>query len=255
MAKRDHSIENEPHLQSGGWQRDPSEAKAEARINEATVRENIDDVIDQSVWSEPAVSENVTGPPPEGAMTYAYWLTWRISQTGFLDSWALAFCWALLAGPLAILGVLIGSIYMPAMLLPVHVVLIGPVAEELMKVAIPLWVVERRPYLFKSRFQIFACAIAGGLVFAAVENVMYLNVELFNWDNVLTRWRWTVCVALHSLCCVVSALGLSRIWKTTIDEKTMPAIQSGVPYFITAMFIHGSYNAFAIAFEWVYEPF
>ncbi len=255
MPSRDPSIENEPHLQMGGWKGDPSEAKAAEKIDYEQHHENIDDVIDQSVWSEPGLSPEISGPPPKNALTYENWLNWRISQTGFLDSWALVFCWAFIAGPLAVLGVLLGSVGHTSIFYPIQVVLIGPVAEELMKIAIPLWVIERRAYLFKNRFQIFFCALASGVVFAAVENVMYLNVDLFNWENPLTRWRWTVCVALHTFCCLISALGLSRIWIRCMESKTQPNVQLGVPYFVTAIVLHGTYNAFAILFEVIYEPF
>ncbi len=255
MPSHDPSIENEPHLRNGGWERDPSEAKAAEGIEYEQHHENIDDAIDQSIWSEPSRSSEISGPPPEDALTYENWLNWRISQTGSLDSWALVLCWVLIAGPLAVVGVLLGTIGTMSGIYLVQAILIGPVAEELMKIAIPLWVIERRPYLFKNRLQIFLCALAGGVVFAAVENVMYLNFDLFNWENPLTRWRWTVCVALHTFCCLISALGLSRVWHRCMQTRSFPNIQLGVPYFVTAITLHGAYNAFAILFETVYEPF
>lgn len=234
---------------------DSSESKAAKRIERDTQQEKLDDRVHHSVWNEPGVSSEISGPPPEDALTYSNWLTHRTSQTGFLDSWVLVFCWALVAGPLAILGTLFGSLSTAAEFLHLQAVIIGPVAEELMKIAIPIWVVERRPYLFKSRIQIFICALAGGVAFAAVENLMYLGANVLDWTNPPTRWRWTICVALHTFCCLISALGLSRIWKNTMQSRTPPVIQQGVPYFVTAIAIHGLYNAFAIAFEWFYEPF
>ncbi|MDA7503392.1 PrsW family intramembrane metalloprotease [Planctomicrobium sp.] len=254
-SSRDQSINSEPHLQSGGWKKDPSERDAEVKVDRETVQENVDDRVHHSVWNEPGVSPVLSGSPPEDALTFANWLEERRSQTGFLDSWALVFCWAFVAGPLAILGTLLGALTNFTFLIPLQIVLIGPIAEELMKIAIPLWVVERRPYLFRSRFQIFICALAGGVAFAAVENVMYLGAATLDWTNPLTRWRWTICVALHTFCCLISALGLARIWKKTMDGKTAPIIQHGVPYFTTAIVVHGTYNAFAMAFEWFYQPF
>ena len=154
-SSRDQSINSEPHLQSGGWKKDPSERDAEVKVDRETVQENVDDRVHHSVWNEPGVSPVLSGSPPEDALTFANWLEERRSQTGFLDSWALVFCWAFVAGPLAILGTLLGALTNFTFLIPLQIVLIGPIAEELMKIAIPLWVVERRPYLFRSRFQIF----------------------------------------------------------------------------------------------------
>lgn len=255
MQGKDPSIFDEPHMRGGGWKRDPSEDVASRNVEEARQTENIDDAIHHSVWVEPGRSAELTGAIPDDALTYAKWYEFRGRQIGLLDSWAMAFCWAMVAGPLAIVGVLFGSLSTSSLFIAAQAILIGPVAEEVMKVVIPLWVIERRPYFLKSRLQIYFCAIAGGFVFAAVENFMYLTVNVFDWSNPLTRWRWTVCVALHTFCCIISAMGLSRIWKTTDTELSPPNIQLGVPYLTTAIALHGTYNAFALTFEWLLEPF
>jgi len=101
VSSKDQSINSEPHLRSGDWQMDSSESKAAKRIERDTQQEKLDDRVHHSVWNEPGVSSELSGPPPEDALTYSNWLTHRTSQTGFLDSWVLVFCWALVAGPLA----------------------------------------------------------------------------------------------------------------------------------------------------------
>lgn len=255
MPDRNPSVHHEPHMQVRALQGDPSEKKIAAEIEYEVHTENFDDKVHHSVWGEPGVSRSVSGAPPEDALTYENWLDGRMQSVGLFDTWVLVFCWCLFAGPLSIIGTLVGGVVNATMLLPLHIVVIGPVIEELMKLIIPLWVVERRPYLFRSTFQIFMCAIAGGVSFAVVENMMYLGYDFLNWDNPLTRWRWTVCVALHTFCCMISALGLSRIWRTTMREKKPPQVQLGVPYMVTAIAVHGTYNAFALMFEWIYEPF
>jgi RsiW-degrading membrane proteinase PrsW (M82 family) len=119
---------------------------------------------------------------------------------------------------------------------------IGPVTEEIMKIAAALWVVERRPYLFKSIPQILLCAVAGGLAFAFIENLMYLNVYIPHHTPKLELWRWTVCVGLHSGCSFVAGVGLARIWDNAVRELRRPQLGLGMPWFFTAMVGHGLYN-------------
>lgn len=83
-----------------------------------------------------------------------------------------------------------------------------------MKVALALWVVEKRPYLFKSTSRIVLCAAVSGVVFAAVENLLYLNVHIPNSNIELVRWRWTACVAPHGGCRLIAGEGLTQIGRT-----------------------------------------
>lgn len=123
----------------------------------------------------------------------------------------------------------------------------GPVTEELLKAALALWIVEKRPFRFQSSLQIAVCLIASGLVFAAVENVLYLVVYIDDPSRELIWWRWTVCVALHAGCSLIAGLGLIRIWRQTMETKSRPQLALGAPYMATAIVIHGVYNAFCVA--------
>ena len=118
-----------------------------------------------------------------------------------------------------------------------------------MKIAATLWIVEKRPFLFRSRLQIAVCVLAGALVFAAVENVMYLEVYIAGPTPGLARWRWSVCVAMHMGCSLVAGLGLMRIWRRAMTTRSRPQLSSGAPYLMTAAIIHGTYNAFAVLLD------
>lgn len=255
MSKHDPSIENEPHLQPGGWRLDDSEAKAARTIEQAQQRQSIDDVIHESVWHEPAYSPELAGRVPQEGLIYSQWLAWRTATTSSAFSWFVSIGAAALVGPFAILGVFLNAPSTASWFAPLQVILIGPVSEELMKIAIPLWIVERRPYWFKSGLQISLCVTFAGLTFSAVENVFYLGDQLFDWNQILTRWRWTVCVSLHTVCCWLSGWGLMRIWSATHRSAAPPKIELGVPLFTTAIIVHGAYNTFALFFEMIAEPF
>ena len=114
-----------------------------------------------------------------------------------------------------------------------------------MKIAAALYVVELKPYLFRSPVQILICVLAGGLVFSVLENLLYQYVYISDPTPELLRWRWTVCVALHVGCSCIAGLGLRRIWLTTWRCKTQPQIALAYPYIVIAVIVHGSYNGFA----------
>jgi len=125
---------------------------------------------------------------------------------------------------------------------PLMVIAIGPLAEEVMKVAVPLYIVERRPYLFRSPLQIPLCAVASGLVFASIENLLYLEVYVPQPSTALVFWRWTVCVGLHAGCALLNSLGLSRIWHDVHQRQAPPRLTLGWRFALAATIAHGSYN-------------
>ena len=243
----DPSIEHEPHLRGGGFAPDPSEPLARRTVDDDARKQSVDDRIEQTVWDEPGLSRDLAGETPVTGLTYAGWLEWRIAKTSVGHSWTVAVLIAIAAGPWALVGTFIGR--GETLFGVVMITVIGPVMEEMAKVAAALWVVEKRPFLFRSRVQIALCVLAGAFVFAAVENVLYLNVYVRNPSELLIRWRWTICVALHMGCSFVAGLGLMRIWWSTIENRTKPKLTSGAPYMVTAIVIHGVYNSLAVFLE------
>ncbi len=241
----DPSIENEPHRRGARFSPDESEAKAHRTVSKVADKQTEDDRVEHSVWDEPGLSPQLAGDVPHDALTYAGWLERRIAETGFLKSWAVTALVALAAGPWAILAAFLGA-YDQAGWGIINVTVIGPLMEEAMKVAAALWVVEKKPFLFLSRLQIGYCALAGGFVFAVIENLLYLHVYVPDPPPALVQWRWTVCVALHMGCSLIAGLGLMRIWSHTITTKTKPHLALGAPYGLTAVVIHASYNGFAV---------
>jgi hypothetical protein len=198
---------------------------------------------DRSVWDEPVLSPALAGAPAPDAPTYAAWLRDRQARTAASATWATTIAVALAAGPWAVLGAFMGGESTFGFLL---LTVIGPIVEEVMKTAAAAYVVERRPYLFSSRVQILLCGVAAGLVFAAIENVLYLKVYVKNPGADLIAWRWTVCTFLHMGCTLIASLGLARIWSATDRSATRPDLALGYPYLVTAIVVHGSYNTLAL---------
>ncbi len=235
----DPSIEHEPHLQrrdgaapppgpSGGNGDDPAPPPA----------------IEHSAWDEPALGWRAA--PPE-AETYAVWLRSRCRQTSGLRSWMVMGLAAYGAGPWALLGTFLsphgGVFFLP------YLVLFGPAVEEVMKGALVFYLVERKPYLVRSASQIILTILLAAFCFAAVENLLYLNVYIPDPSPGLAVWRWTVCVALHMGCSAIFGIGLVRVWKACLAEEKPPELERAVPYWIAAVALHGTYNGLAVLLE------
>jgi PrsW family intramembrane metalloprotease len=245
--RRDPSIEHEPHLQNRAYEADPSETRSTKRIESEEHGTSPDDAVEHTVWDEPTFSSELAGSPAEDQLTYARWLSQKQSETSSSKSWLTTLLVVIVAGPWGVLGALTGaggSGFRLAL-----IVIIGPVTEEIMKVAAALWVVEKRPYLFKSVWQILICAAAGGAAFAFIENLMYLYVYLPEHSAKMAAWRWTVCVGLHMNCSFVAGVGLARIWDNAIRLRQRPQLWLGLPWFFMAMVAHGMYNGAVVIAE------
>jgi hypothetical protein len=210
--------------------------------------------VDHSVWDE-------AGLAPEGARrrdaarasgeTYAEWVRARKAGTAYRLSWAVVWGVAVLAGPWGVLGALadgLGSAQAgwSGML---ALVLVGPAVEEVMKVALLAYIVERRPYLLKSGVQVLLCALAGGAAFAAIENLLYLHVYIDRPSPAIVLWRWTACVALHAGCSVIAGMGLLRVWHRIWAQGERPDLLGAYPFTVAAIAVHGAYNGVMLLLE------
>ncbi len=249
---RDQSIDAEPHLQNRPFEVDPSEHLSEARLRREAKRATTEDAVEHTVWDEAALSAELAGSAADGDLTYAAWLRQKQAETSWSKSLCVTLLIALIAGPWGVVGALAGGGEGVAGL--AMVVFVGPVTEEIMKVAAALWVVEKRPYLFKSLWQILLCAVVGGAAFGFIENLMYLYVYLPDHSAKLAAWRWTVCTGLHMNSSFVAGVGLARIWDNAVREQHRPQLWLGLPWLVIAMIAHGTYNAavtLAEAMNWL----
>ncbi len=253
-----HGIENEPHFSSDpssdpsadlsatNFSEDPTEAKASQQLRREQAKATEVDAVEHTVWSEPTLAAELVGEPDEHQVTYRGWLTKKIAETTWSQSFVTMLVVALAAGPWAVIGALyVGSVsgnQTGNLLSILAYTVFGPVTEEVAKVAAALWVVEKRPYLFRSLWQIFLCAACGGLAFAAIENLLYIYVYVPKHTAEFVHFRWTVCVFLHVSCSLVAGVGLARIWDNAIRNLHPPRLAMGVPWFVIAMVGHGLYN-------------
>jgi predicted RNA-binding Zn-ribbon protein involved in translation (DUF1610 family) len=287
----DPSIFREPHLQAGPCPPDPSEQKVERVLRYGCTDREREIASGQSVYEEPdifpgraddliaqdwscsACGYNLRGlpaghpcpecghhelyrPAPPEARGYGAWLRDRLARSSPSIGWYVALGVALIGGPFAVIGALAGT--RPTGLMGTsHVllaILFAPLVEETLKLAGAAIIVETRPYLFRRAGQVQAAAIGSALVFAAVENFLYLSVYVPDPTTSTILWRWTVCLALHLVCSGVASQGLVGIWQQTVTELRPPQARLGMPRLVTAVIIHGSYNAIMLAYELAFGP-
>lgn len=234
----DPSVHAEPWMRKLGFQSDAGD------VYGPTVSIPTGADPESSVWDEPGLSPILSGDIPDDAVTWWRHYSRQVQGTSAGSSWFITIVLALVAGPCAIVGTFISGRYADTQLVLVSI--IGPTVEEIMKIAIPIWIVEKKPWLFRSAMQILLCSFVSGLAFAAVENVIYLNIYIPDASAGMIRWRWTVCVLLHSGCSLIAGIGVVRVWTRFQMATRPPALSDGAPFIVAAIVIHGIYNLFAM---------
>ena len=248
----EHSVFNEPHRIEYSRELDRSEEVAARNLEgeERSVRS--DDRVEHTVWDEPTIRAAAVNAPSD-QLTYERWLVERQTQTSGVTSWLVTLGLVLAAGPWGIVGALSagtgGEGAASKSFGIVAVAVIGPLTEEITKIAALLWVTEKRPFWFKTGWQILFAGLAGGLAFAMIENLIYLNIYLERPSASLAAWRWVICSALHAGCTTLSAIGICRMWLRSMSRHERPELSVAAPWIVAAVICHGCYNAAVTAAE------
>lgn len=245
MKKRHLSTEFEPALGHGTPKADP----AERRAANPTARADDLEALRDSVAFEPALAPH--GDPQR----WSQWLAERRTRCTPQGDLAVTTLAAVLGGPVAVVGAfLAGS---PGILQVAYLVVFGPVVEELLKQSGMTFLLEKKPWRVFAAWQFIYCAVVAGLTFAAIENVIYIYVYapaqgIADIER-LAAFRWTVCTALHVGCATIASLGLIRAWRRQLSAGGPVDLAAALPFFTTAMVIHGLYNLSAIFFAGWFE--
>jgi RsiW-degrading membrane proteinase PrsW (M82 family) len=219
---------------------DPSEWYADPTGDERDVLEHLRD----AVHHEPHLAG------PDEAPARLDWLKKKRAESG----WSTALAWtavaALLGGPFSVLGAIMGS--GQGVLAAVYVVLLGPVAEEMLKPAGAIVLLERKPWHLRSAWQVVFIAVASALGFATIENLIYEHVYLSSLPaeklaEVMTL-RWTFTAPMHVLATFLASVGLLRVWRR-VEEGATASLAPAYPWFAAAMVLHGGFNLTALLRE------
>ncbi|MCH7872214.1 MAG: PrsW family intramembrane metalloprotease, partial [Planctomycetes bacterium] len=282
-SERDDSVHDEPHMRASPAEVPPSPEHSVLREAEgapSAQRPGSEDAALHSVHDEPGIfpeteprlidrdwtcgkcGYNLRGleagrrcpecgqielyrPPPPGARGYAHWLWDKASEAKAWHVWAAVAGATLVGGLLGVIGTFftISPLGMPFGGKILQSVLMAPPVEEVMKLAAAALLVERMPYLVRSRSQLLLVGLGSGLGFAVIENILYLTVYINSPSLFLVLWRWIVCTALHVTCTYIAVCGLAKVWERTVREGRPPRMSLAGGALITAIVIHGAYNA------------
>jgi hypothetical protein len=208
-----------------------------------------EEMADHGVFDEPHMAREVGHIPAgtPGMGRFADLLAERRAATSPATSWGVTLLLVAIAGPWAVVATFLSALYgeMGAAGL-LAIVLVAPLTEEILKVSVPAWIVERRPWLFISRLQILLCGLAAGFAFGFLENLLYLFVYIENPSPAIIMWRWLICTPMHMGWSMVAAWGLAVAWREGMDRRERPELTRAYPYTIAAIVLHGLYNAFAV---------
>ena len=131
-------------------------------------------------------------------------------------------------------------------------VVVAPPVEEILKVAIPIMVLEHRTQWIGKGWVLLLFAMGSALVFGAVENLLYTYVYLSSPSAELLLWRWAGCTTMHVVASGLSGVGLMRAYNHGRRESLPPRFVWEWPWLVGAIAVHMAYNTFAVFFA---EPF
>ncbi len=150
---------------------------------------------------------------------------------------------ALVGGAAGVLG----AMYKEATAAPMLViVLVGPAIEEIMKPIAVVFLLDKRPHWLRGPGHTLAMAVLGALVFATLENLMYIFVYAPQFGAGYRVYRFTVCTAMHVGATGVFAVGLGKMWRHIRDKGGHFDIDVCFRYYVAAVAIHAAYNTVAV---------
>ena len=125
-------------------------------------------------------------------------------------------------------------------------ILVAPPIEEVLKIAIPIIILEHRTKWLDRGQDLLWFAMGSALVFAIAENLMYSFVFLEDPSAGLLWWRWIVCTAMHVGASGLSGVGLMRAYTRGLDSGQPPRFIWEWPWLAGAIAVHMAYNSFAV---------
>ena len=129
---------------------------------------------------------------------------------------------------------------------------VAPPVEEILKVAIPIMVLEHRAKWLSRGKDLLWFAMGSALVFSVVENLLYQFWYLENPGTGILLWRWTACTAMHLAASGLAGVGLLRAYERGLRTGRNPRFVWEWPWLAGAIAVHMAYNTFA---EFFAEPF
>ena len=121
----------------------------------------------------------------------------------------------------------------------------GPIIEEALKPAGVYLLLAKWPQALSSRVYTAFLAALGGLSFAIIENILYLEVYFPEHSPELVLFRYTAGLLLHTGCSFMVGFGINQKLIAAMKGE-IPFLSANKRFFIIPMVIHSMYNIFAV---------
>jgi RsiW-degrading membrane proteinase PrsW (M82 family) len=148
-------------------------------------------------------------------------------------------------GVLGILGAVMQELSYASLVL---VFVAAPMIEEVMKPCGVYILLVRWPAVLTSRLFTAALSAIGGLSFAVVENVIYLQFYFPEHTPALVIFRYSACLGVHMLCSFILGFGINQRLLASV-RGAIPLLSGNKKYFIIPMVIHSLFNIAAVLLE------
>ncbi len=161
----------------------------------------------------------------------------------------MSFRWRLLAvliaaggGFLGVLGAIIQE-WSQGSLLVAFVA--APMIEEVMKPCGVYLLLARWPETLTGRLYTALLAAVGGLSFALIENIIYLQFYFPEHTQTLVVFRYSACLTMHMVCSFILGFGINQKLLASVRGE-IPLLQGNKKFFFIPMIIHSLFNIMAV---------
>jgi len=152
---------------------------------------------------------------------------------------------AALGGVLGILGAIIQELSQGSLLVAF---VAGPMIEEVMKPSGVYLLLVWWPKVLTSRIYAALLAAVGGLSFALVENIIYLQFYFPEHTQTLVLFRYSACLTAHVVCSFILGFGINQKLLASVRGE-VPLLKGNKKFFFIPMILHSLFNVMAVLVE------
>lgn len=152
---------------------------------------------------------------------------------------------AALGGVLGVLGAVIQEWSYGS---PLVAFVAAPMIEEVMKPSGVYLLLVRWPKVLTSRIFTALLAAVGGLSFALIENIIYLQFYFPEHTQTLVVFRYSACLTMHVVCSFILGFGINQKLIASVRGE-IPFLKDNKKFFFIPMTIHSLFNIMAVLVE------